>query len=36
MDAKEKKEVTIRENEQIVDVEITENAIKRLIYVVRR
>lgn len=35
MEAKEKKEVTIQDNEQIVDVEITENTIKNLIYVVR-
>ena len=35
MEVKDKKELTIQENEQIVDVEITENTIKNLIYVVR-
>jgi len=35
MDNVEKKEVTNRENEQLVDVEITENTIKNLICVVR-
>lgn len=31
----EKKEVTIQENKQLVDIELTENTIKNLIYVVR-
>lgn len=35
MEAKEKKEVTIRENRQLVDIEITESTIKNLIYIVR-
>lgn len=35
MDNVEKKEVTNRKNEQLVDVEITENTIKNLICVVR-